>query len=111
MDVAGPSGTTTGAVESIRLAGRLDGRCTSELREVLAAHVERHPDQDVGLDMSGVESVDLTALRLLAVVAVRLRRHGHHLVLQDCSPSMRRLLAHGVGRRLFVVQRAQPPGT
>ena len=60
--------------------------------------------------MSAVESVDLTVLRLLAGVAVRLRRDGHQLVLVGCTPSLRRLLSHGVWRRLFVVQRTTNSG-
>jgi anti-anti-sigma factor len=96
--------------ELVRLTGQLDGRCTIELRALLAAHLARHGDEDIRLDMSGVESVDLTVLRLLAGVAVRLRREGHQLVLVGCTSSVRRLLTHGVWRRLFVVQRAMPPG-
>jgi anti-anti-sigma factor len=94
----------------VRLTGHLDGRCTIELRALLTAHLARHPDEDLRLDMSAVESVDLTVLRLLAGVAVRLRRNGHQIVLVGCTPSLRRLLSHGVWRRLFVVQRTLPPG-
>ena len=96
--------------ECLTLSGHLDGRCTIELRERLAAHLARHDDEDLHLDMSAVESVDLTVLRLLAGVAVRLRRDGHELVMLGCTPSVRRLLSHGVWRRLFVVQRALPSG-
>ena len=94
--------------EPLALSGHLDGRCTIELRALLSAHLARHRDEDLCLDMRGVESVDLTVLRLLAVVAVRLRRDGHEVVLVGCTPAVRRLLSHGVWRRLFVVQRALP---
>ena len=94
--------------ELISLSGPLDGRCTSELRALLTAHLVTHRDEDLRLDMSAVESVDLTALRLLAAVAVRLRRDGHQLVLVGCTPAVRRLLSHGPWRRLFVVQRGLP---
>ncbi len=110
MTGAGPSGTASSALEPIRLSGHLDGRCSSELREVITAHLALHPDRDLRLDMRDVDSVDLTVLRLLAAVAVRLQREKHRLILQDCSPSVRRLLTQGVWRRLFVLQRSQPPG-
>jgi anti-anti-sigma factor len=103
--MAGPGPGTT---EVISLSGHLDGRCTTSLRELIAAHLARHADEDLRLDMSEVESVDLTVLRLLAAVAVRLQRDGHRLVLLGCRPSLRRVLTHGVLPRLFVVQRTAP---
>jgi anti-anti-sigma factor len=92
------------------LSGSLDGRCTIELRAQLAEHLARHRGEDLRLDLSRVESLDLTVLRLLAALAVRLRRDGHQLVLVGCTPSVRRLLSHGVWRRLFVVQRSLHEG-
>lgn len=103
------SGPGPGTTELIALSGPLDGRCTSELRALLTAHLATHGDEDLRLDMRAVESVDLTVLRMLAAVAVRLRRDGHQLVLVACSPSVRRLLTHGIWRRLFVVQRTPAP--
>jgi len=105
--MAGPGPDTT---EVIALAGHLDGRCTTELRELITCHLTRHGDEDLRLDMTEVESVDLTVLRLLAAVAVRLQRDGHRLVLLGCRPSLRRVLTHGVLPRLFVVQRTPPEG-
>ena len=104
MDGSGRSDTT----EVLVLSGHLDGRCTAELREAVTCHLARHTGEDVRLDMAAVESVDLTALRLLAAVAVRLQRSGHSLVLVGCTPPVRRLLTHGVLRRLFVVPRGDP---
>ena len=103
--MTGPGPDTT---EVIPLSGHLDGRCTTQLRELIASHLARHADEDLRLDMSEVESVDLTVLRLLAAVAVRLQRDGHRLVLLECRPSLRRVLTHGVLPRLFVVQRTAP---
>ena len=99
------SGPGYGTTELIALSGHLDGRCTSELRALLTAHLAAHGGEDLRLDMRAVESVDLTVLRMLAAVAVRMRRDGHQLVLVACTPSVRRLLTHGIWRRLFVVQR------
>jgi anti-anti-sigma factor len=103
--MAGPGPDTT---EAIALSGHLDGRCTPRLREVIASHLGRHDDEDLRLDMSEVESMDLTVLRLLGALAVRLQRDGRRLVLLDCRPSLRRVLTHGVLPRLFVVQRTAP---
>src|SRR3712207_5091782 len=79
-DMAGRGPDTT---EVIALSGHLDGRCSPELRELITAHLARHADEGLRLDMSDVESLDITALRLLAAVAVRLQRDGHRLVLLD----------------------------
>ncbi len=104
MSTSRPSDT-----DLITLSGHLDGRCTGELRDAITAHLSGHPDEDLQLDMSAVESLDLTALRLLAAVAVKLQREGHRVVLVGCTPSVRRILTHGVLPRLFVVQRGPSP--
>ena len=108
MRRAEPDGAEPSSAELLTLSGHLDGRCTIELRKQLSAHLARHRDEDLCIDMTDVESVDLTVLRLLAVAAVQLRRDGHQLVLVGCTPAVRRLLSHGVWRRLFVVQRGLP---
>jgi anti-anti-sigma factor len=89
----------------LALTGPLDGRCSSEVRERLYAHIERHPDQDVVVDLSGVESIDATALRLLAVAALRVERAGRKIVLRGCSPALRRVFTFGGWRRLFLLER------
>jgi anti-anti-sigma factor len=93
------------ALAPLEVSGRLDGRCSSELRELLYAHIERHRDEDVVVDLSGVESIDGTALRLLAVAALRVQREGRRVVLRGCSPSLRRVFTFGGWRRLFVLER------
>ncbi len=95
-------------IEVIPLSGHLDGRCSTELRDAITCHLADHAHEDLVLDMSEVESVDLTVLRLLAMVAVRLQRDGHRLVLLGCRRSLRRVLTRGVLPRLFVVQRSSP---
>ena len=92
-------------VPPLTFSGHLDGRCSSEVREQLYAHIDGHPDEDVVVDLSGVESIDATALRLLAVAALRVERAGRRLVLRGCSPALRRVFTFGAWRRLFLLER------
>jgi anti-anti-sigma factor len=90
---------------AIALSGHLDGRCLAEVRSTLYAHIAEHPG-DVVLDLSEVESIDVTAFRMLAACALRLERDGRRVVLRGCSPALRRLFAFTGWRRLFVLERA-----
>jgi anti-anti-sigma factor len=89
---------------AMALSGRLDGRHASEMREALYARIEGE-DGDVVVDLTEVESVDGTVIKMLAAAAVRLQRTGRHLVLRGCSPGLRRVLAFGGLRRLFTWDR------
>lgn len=93
--------TTTGS--TMVLSGSFDGRSTSEVRDVL--HDLRETYGDVVVDVSGVESVDLTALRLLAATVRVSERQGHTLTLRGCTPSMRRVIALARMRRLLPAER------
>ncbi len=94
------------ASDAIALAGRLDGRCSAEVREALYDHIEQHQGEDVIVDLTRVESIDVTALRMLAAAALRVERAGRKVVLRGCSPALRRVLAHGGWRRLFLLERS-----
>lgn len=72
------------------LRGDLDVRSTREVRAALRALLELH--DEVVIDLSEVETVDVTALRVLAAATVRSIRDGHHLTLRSPSPAVRRLL-------------------
>lgn len=98
---------TARASDAIALSGHLDGRCSAEVREALYDHIERHPDEDVVVDLTLVESIDVTALRMLATAALRVERAGRHVILRGCSPAVRRVLAFGSWRRLFRLERGQ----
>lgn len=98
-----PPGPAVGP--SVRLSGPLTGRCSAELRELLTEHLADHPDQDLVLDLSEVDSVDLTVLRLLSALALRVERAGHRVVLRGCSPMLRRVFTFGTWRRLFWLER------
>ena len=72
------------------LSGDLDVRSTMEVRtavrELLCSYDE------VTIDLSGVESADVTALRVLAAATLQAIRDGHHLTLRQPSPAVRRML-------------------
>ena len=90
---------------TLALAGRFDGRSTSMVREALYSHINETTDADVVVDLSAVESLDSTALKLLGAASHYLERGGRHLVLRGASPAVRRVLAFTRLRRLFQVER------
>ena len=95
--------TTNGA--TLFLSGRFDGRSTSMVREALYTHIAGHPE-DVVLDLSEVESIDATALNVLAVATRVMERDGRHLILRGCSPALRRIIAFTRLRRLMQLERS-----
>jgi anti-anti-sigma factor len=98
---------TASASDAITLSGHLDGRCSAQVREVLHDHIDRHPDEDVVVDLTLVESIDVTGLRMLAAAALRVERAGRKVVLRGCSPALRRVLAFRGWRRLFFLERSE----
>ena len=71
--------------------GSLDVRCTAELRDAIYQALERCSG-DVRVDISGVESIDLTTLKMLAVANRVAERQDQRVVLSGGTPGVRRLL-------------------
>ena len=77
------------------LSGEFDVRSTWEVRAALYQHLEEHLEghnEDVVIDMTDVTTIDVTALKVLAVATREAMRHGHHLTLRGCGPQVRRML-------------------
>lgn len=94
--------TTNG--DTLFLVGRFDGRSTSMVREALYQHLDKHPG-DVAVDLSGIESIDATALKVLAAATMLMERDQRHLVLRGSSPGLRRIIAFTRLRRLVQLER------
>ena len=93
--------TTVG--ERLVLAGRFDGRSTSQVRDLLYEQIDLY--DDVVVDLSAVDSVDVTALRMLAAASALLERDGRRLTLRGCCPAVRRVIAFTKIRTVLQVER------
>lgn len=73
------------------LSGDFDVRSTGAVRTAINDRL-RSCDGDLTIDLHGVESVDLTALKVLAAASRRAIRGGHHIVLRGATPPVIRML-------------------
>jgi anti-anti-sigma factor len=87
------------------LSGDLDVRSTGEVRNAVYDHLRVSDEGAVTIDVSEVETIDLTALRVLAVASRFALRDGQRIVLRGACPAVRRMLhlSHLVG--FFEVER------
>ena len=91
------------------LSGDFDVRSTREVRDAIYDHLEGY-DHDVVVDLTEVTTIDLTALKVLAVATRRASRAGHHLTLRGCGPSVRRMLHLSRLIRVVEVERVAASG-
>ena len=75
----------------LTLSGDFDVRSTMEVRTAIY-EVSHAYEQDVVVDLTGVETLDITAARVLAYATLEAGRTGHHLRLRGCGPAVRRML-------------------
>lgn len=85
------------------LAGDFDVRSTWQVRAAVYDALAVH--DDVVVDLTEVGSVDVTALRVLAVASRQAGRQGGHLRLRGCNGAVRRLLHMTHLIRLVEVER------
>ena len=91
---------------TIVLSGDFDVRSTMEVRTAIHEHLAVHDEEDVVIDLSEVDSIDVTALKVLAFATHQAARDGHHLVLRGPSPAVRRMLHLSRLIRVCEVERA-----
>ena len=73
------------------LSGDFDGRSTFEVRSALHRRLA-FPEHEIVVDLTGVDSVDVPALRVLAFASQQAARTGHIVRLRGCGPAVRRML-------------------
>jgi anti-anti-sigma factor len=110
MEHASEDGTMSTALV---LSGMLDVRRTAELRAQVYAMLARTTG-DVIVDISRVEAIDMTTLKMLAVANRVAERQARQVVLRGVSPGIRRLLHLSHMRWMIpleplVAVAAQPP--
>jgi len=73
------------------LSGNFNGRSTHDVRSALRRQLAT-PERAIVVDLTGVELVDVPALRVLAFASHEAARTGHHVLLRGCGPAVRRML-------------------
>ena len=74
----------------VLLAGDFDVRSTWQVRTAVHAALAAH--DHVVVDLTGVGSVDVVALRVLAAASRQASRDDRRLTLRGCNGAVRRLL-------------------
>lgn len=92
---------------AVVLGGDFDVRSTREVRTALYDALHTHGS--VVVDLSNVASVDVTALKVLAVASRYASHQGGHLTLRGCNGAVRRLLHMTRLIRLVEVERHAVP--
>ncbi|MDF1603773.1 STAS domain-containing protein [Nocardioides sp. YIM 152315] len=89
---------------TLYLSGDFDVRSTMEARNAIYEQLRGH-EVDLVVDLTDVTTIDLTALRLLAVATRQASRDGHRLTLRGCGPAVRRMLTLSRLGRVMEVER------
>jgi anti-anti-sigma factor len=91
--------------QALVLTGDFDVRSTMEVRSAIHEHLGGF-EHDLVVDLSGVTTIDVTAVRVLAYASLEAGRSGHHLRLRGCGPAVRRMLQLSRLARFIEVDRA-----
>lgn len=89
---------------TLTLRGDFDARSTEAVRDAIQAHLQQ-AEAHLVIDLTEVDTADLTALRVLAFATLQAGRHGQHLTLRGCTPAVRRLLHLSRLARVVEVER------
>ena len=73
------------------LHGDFDGRSTFQVRTALSERLAA-AEHEIVVDLSGVRSIDVPALRVLAYASHAASRTGHLVRLRGCGPQVVRML-------------------
>jgi anti-anti-sigma factor len=73
------------------LSGDFDVRSTSEVRNAIYDHFN-NVDGTIAIDISHVDNVDVTALKVFAAASRVAARSGRRIVLRGACPAVRRML-------------------
>ncbi len=90
--------------ETLAVSGRLDASSVGEVRACLDRLIATS-GEDIVVDMSRVDVIDVTGLGMLAAAHRRLERAGRHLILRGCADHVRRVLAVTRLARVMHVER------
>lgn len=74
----------------LKVVGVVDSHTAGQLRDAIQAH--GHTDDDLVLDLSDVEFIDSSGLRIIVNAHSELEAAGRQLVLVHTSPAVARLL-------------------
>ncbi|HET9840800.1 MAG TPA: STAS domain-containing protein [Nocardioides sp.] len=91
--------------QTLRLSGDFDVRSTMEVRSAIHEHLEG-VERDLTVDLTDVQTLDVTAARVLAYATIEASRSGGHLRLRGCGPAVRRMLQISRLARFVEVERA-----
>ncbi|KAA1428862.1 STAS domain-containing protein [Nocardioides antri] len=91
------------------LSGDFDVRSTGEVRNAVYDHLRGNDEGAITIDMTEVETIDLTALKVLAVASRFALRRGQRIVLRGTCPAVRRMLHLSHLVRFFELEREAIP--